>query len=641
MAKKKSGSAQAKTATITVSDLTGGIDRRSSPTLLQSNRAQQLTNVRLSVLGRWRPRPGWLNWSTTNLGAHVLQGAQRIYLNGIAPFTVAAYNGGLYRPTDLGVWGSATQTGLSTSAIVDLPSDAFLVGMINGTDTPLRSGDGTTWYNWTPAAPVSAPTVSYASGGSLIDGDTYEASYSYVSNLNSFPSNASPTAQTTLGAPNLTLTVQCAASSDPQVTFINCYVRDVTAGEAVRRFAGTIANPGSGTVTFTLSTNTWATAIPEPITNNPPPATLTRAVFWKGRFWAIDTAAPARLRFSELFLDQSWPLNYYLDLPFQNGDPLTAIAPVGDTMVCLGTAPMNGVGVTGLTLQDFDARPLPGLQAGAAGPYAVALMNGLLVHAAAEGVFQFNLVSDTLLSIDFQAYWRASVSAVSAAVLKRTPVVYHARDKELRVGLSIVSPTASPGEYVYDVLRASVGQLVGQQIAPAQPPWTTTDRDIQQYVQWDGPEPTAGNRGRLFSFETTAAGLLNEESVGLTANGSNMIATYVGPQFTSELFVSRFLRLFGEYLPAGGTLGITITIDGASIGTISVNLGQNIAQFGISQFGVSYFGDASRRMFVAELPLNAEGRVASVQAVYTGQDTFDLYNYGLIYQPEPEVRGIV
>ena len=104
-----------------VSDLTGGLDRRQNATLIGPTRAQQLLNVRLNVPGRWRPRPGWVTFSTTSLGAERAQGGKRLYLQGVLPFTLVAYHGDIYKPTDLGVWGSPVATGFSPTNLIDFP----------------------------------------------------------------------------------------------------------------------------------------------------------------------------------------------------------------------------------------------------------------------------------------------------------------------------------------------------------------------------------------------------------------------------------------------------------------------------------------------------------------------------------------
>lgn len=130
---------------VQVSDLTGGLDRRTSPTLLRPERARRLSNCRLSVVGRWIPRPGWEQWTTTSLGAGRAQGGQRVYLGSVDPFSLLAFDGDIYKPSDAGVIGSTVLTGLDPSTAVCFPFDSEIVAAFDGVNVPKKSEDGTTW----------------------------------------------------------------------------------------------------------------------------------------------------------------------------------------------------------------------------------------------------------------------------------------------------------------------------------------------------------------------------------------------------------------------------------------------------------------------------------------------------------------
>src|SRR5512145_2339525 len=100
MAKKRGGPSLgvADYALATVDDLTGGVDLRHTPTLMQPQRARVLRNVSISEPGVWQPCPGYRAFSTSNLGTGRLQGGARIYLSTGAPFTLAARSGSVYKP---------------------------------------------------------------------------------------------------------------------------------------------------------------------------------------------------------------------------------------------------------------------------------------------------------------------------------------------------------------------------------------------------------------------------------------------------------------------------------------------------------------------------------------------------------------
>jgi hypothetical protein len=104
-----------------VSDLSGGLDQRKAPTLLKANRARVLQNWSLREPGALVVYPGWTTFSTASLGSGRPQGGQRIYLGSGTPFTLAAWNGGVYKPTDAGVWGAAVSSGWSSSNDIFFP----------------------------------------------------------------------------------------------------------------------------------------------------------------------------------------------------------------------------------------------------------------------------------------------------------------------------------------------------------------------------------------------------------------------------------------------------------------------------------------------------------------------------------------
>jgi hypothetical protein len=173
----------------------------------------------------------------------------------------------------------------------------------------------------------------------------------------------------------------------------------VTSGETVRRFAGTVANPGSGlTATVDVTSKNWTAAAEEPTDHNVPPA-LSFAVVWKNRWWARDATVKNRIRFTQVFQNQSWPATFFIDIPFERGDEVAAIMPIGDTLVVFGlvSKPFLIIGQTSL---DFEVRPSAAAEAGALGPRAVALIENGIVHAAAEGIYIFDGATDRLLSYD-------------------------------------------------------------------------------------------------------------------------------------------------------------------------------------------------------------------------------------------------
>jgi hypothetical protein len=186
--------------------------------------------------------------------------------------------------------------------------------------------------------------------------------------------------------------------------------------------------------------------------------------------------SPVTIRFSEVFLPQAWPVNYTIDLPFTQGDHVTALIPYGDTLVVMGTAKPAFL-IVGIGVLDFDVRPSAGSRAGCFGFRAWDLMAGRIVHASAEGLYLFDGATDTLMTTDLEQDWRELVDVTSEASLARVPVVFHEAEKELRWRCPTSRSTGSRGA------RVRLGAH-GRQRARL----SATDRAIGGYIHWNGPE---------------------------------------------------------------------------------------------------------------------------------------------------------
>src|SRR3990167_6456152 len=227
---------------VQVRDLTAGVNLRPSATNIKPNQARRLVNTLISNPGELGAYPGFATLSTSSLGARRAQGGRRVYLADTDPFTLVADNGSVYKPTDGGVWGSAVDTGLNASNVVDFPYDRDIVAWLDGANTPQKSEDGSTWTQLGISPPAAAPGLAVVAGGSLTNGNTYEVSYAYLDTSLNHLGNESAAAQQAVAGANLTVRVSVTASTDPQVDSIRIFARDVTSGELVRRRSVTIAN---------------------------------------------------------------------------------------------------------------------------------------------------------------------------------------------------------------------------------------------------------------------------------------------------------------------------------------------------------------------------------------------------------------
>jgi hypothetical protein len=607
-----------------MTDLSGGLDLRRSPSLVAPNRARRLQNWSLAEPGALNVFPGWKPFTTGSRGNNRGQGGQRVYL-AAATFTLEAYQGSVYKPADDGTPGSSVLAGLSATNQIYFPYDRDIVAVFDGANVPQKSQNGTTWTQDGINKPASAPTVAAVAGGSLIDTHVYEFSYSHQNDSLTIEGNESGTVQGTAAGANLTLRVGVTASADPQVTSINLYVRDSTAGELVRRF---YANYPNTTTTHDVTSNTWSAGTEAPTDHNVAPV-MSFGVVWKNRWWGVDATTGNRLHFTQIFQAQSWPTLFYLDMPFERGDSIAAIQPQGDTLVICGQSKIFVI--LGHTSLDFEVRPALAVQEGALGPRCVEALESGILHAGASGVYLFDGASDRLLSYDIDPAWQDLLANASPADLARIAMVYHQKRKELRIALPRLYPYSTAGEFVLDLNRTRISQ---------EPAWFCTDRTVGGYVHWNGNESTTGNRGRLFSWSNTI-GQLFEEATGTAANGTNVTTDYLGPTLVSGNNQARFIDLAGEYQPNAGTFVIEPFVDDVSQGVQTVDIGSTLPVYGTATYGSSTYAGAGRKRWPAKmLPLGADGQSLTVAAKYTGQSAFRWFSYYAGLLPEGSPRGI-
>jgi hypothetical protein len=610
-----------------VTDLTGGIDLRRSPTLLDPTRSVVCRNFSLAEPGALRVRPGFESFSSL-LSTRPSQGAHRIYL-GSTQGTLVAVNGEIYLLNDNGAWNStAVCTGLSTANQIFFPHDRNIVAAFDSTSTPQKSTDLLTWTRLGIAPSSVKSTLALEATASDMSTSEFAFTHSYKDRGLSFISDPSTAVSTiTITSTGNGIRVHVPNSTDPQVDAIVVWARNKTAGENVFRKASSFAMSTGASSTQVINSSAWSANDEAPSTHGVPPI-LSFGVVWKNRWWARSAEFPTRLYFSEIFQPQGWPALYYIDLPFTNGEQINAIQDLGDTLLVMGLSQIFLV--IGQTSLDFEVRPSLGAQAGAVGPRAVAQVEAGVVHVSPEGVFIFDGATDRLLSHDITPGWRDMLDNSASTAIERIPVLFNWRDKELRVSVPRIFPTATAGEWVLDLNRTREGN---------EPAWSQTDRNIRHYIFWDGDEPVQGNRGKLQSLSSTGVKVFTE-SVGTSADGENITAEYNGPTMAAGLHRARFTDLHTEYEPHAGALTAETMVDGVSMGAISLGIGANLATYGVSEYGLASYGGTGRRKAYTPLPLNAEGRNVSQNYVYTGQEDFTLFNYHVGMVPEREVRQV-
>lgn len=610
---------------------TQGMDLRTSPTLLAPERARNLVNFSLGEPGALVVRKGYQVFSTTSLGSSRAQGGQRVYLNTALPsanstaFTLVAWGQGVYTQSDSGGWDGPHLTGLSTAEI-SFPSDRNLVAALDGSTRLWKSTNGSSWTQFGITAPPAGPTLSTLSTGGVSSGE-YEIAYTYKDRDLVTESNGSTGSTVTLSASSGALNVVIPNSTDPQVDAVVVYARKITSGESVLRKVSSQAQSTGANSTVIVTSTSWTTNDEIP-TDHDVPSLLSFGVVWKNRWWARDSITTNRLHFTQLFQPQSWPALFYVDIPFERGDSIQALVPMGDTLLVFGTTKIFVI--IGQTSLDFEVRPTIASEDGAFGFRAVAVIENGVMHAGASGVYNFDGTQDKLLSFDLDPAWKDLVANASVVELGKCAMVYHRNEKELRIAVPRRYPSGAAGEFVLDL---------NQTRNSGKTAWSATDRAIGGYISWDGPEAQAGNRGRLFSWHTTT-GRLFEEATGYSANSSNVTCEYEGPGLTLGTFRGRWVDARVEYEPNGGAFSIEPVIDGVTKGSKSLQIAGGGAEYGDAEYGVDdYGGGVSRKQAFTMFPLSADGRTCVLKMVYVGQAAFKVYSYHLGLVPETKSRS--
>jgi hypothetical protein len=613
---------------VPINDLTGGVDLRHSPTLIQPERSRFLRNVSLQEPGAWQPFPGWQTRSNGSIWAGRIQGARRIYLV-TGTFMLASVNGVVFKPADTGVWGAAIIGGRSTTNEHFYVYDRTLVALFDGQAAPIKSKDGTTWTVMGIVAPAAPPTLALVAGGTLVAGNTYEVAYTYGDSTLNFESSGATVASIAPSAGNLTIRVTMAVSADTQVTTKYIYCRNVTAGESVLRRAGSVPN---ATTTFDITTP--GSFFPDGVelpTKNTPPGAFSFGVVWRNRWWARDATVTNRIWFSEIFLPQAWPGLYYLDIPFDRGDRITALIALGDTLIVFGN---TGVYlIIGQTSLDFEVRPSAGAVAGALGPRAVYQIEAGVLHCSDGGLYLFDGATDSLLSDDIWTAWSDMMQHTTPAEIQKIPVVYHPTRKEVRIAVPRLYDISTPGEWVLDLSRTKIAEGTSA--------WTSTTRAIGGYIPWDGREVSLGDQQRLWSWKYDV-GMLAEESLpGAGEDGAPMTSYYEGPALLpAARRWSRFIEVFGEYRPTAGTFTVEVLVDDSLVATLPIDITSGgLSLYSLAILGTDVYSGKQRRYFTSMLPLKAEGMACTVRCTYVGLGLFKLFTYALGVRPEPQLRG--
>ena len=445
-----------------VDDLTGGMDLQRSPTLLSANRSLKLKNFGVGEPGALTVNPGYTRVSSASYGSVRATGGARVYVGGSA-FSLVAMDGAVYNPTDAWVRGAAVYSTISTGNQTFFPHDRDLVMVMDGANRPRFSTNGSSWMLSGIDRPSSAATLSTLSTGGLTSGE-YEIAYSYKHRGTAHESNVSSGSTITITASSGAIQATASPSTDTKVDAFVWYAKHkLPDGESVFR-----KHSSGAASTVTITSSNWTSNDEAPTNHNVPVNGLRFGVSWKSRWWAPSGTVGNRLYFTELFQPQAWPSLFFIDIPFEKGDSITALQPLGDTLIVFG---QSGVFlVIGQTSLDFEVRPSAGADFGAFGPRSIARVEQAALHASGDGVSSFDGAADRHLEHDIQPAWRDLVKNAAGTDLSAIACIYDALTEVLRVAVPRVYPTGAKGEWLLNLNRTRDQDGV--------PAWSRTDLDV-------------------------------------------------------------------------------------------------------------------------------------------------------------------
>ena len=232
--KSRTSHARSVYQSIPVQDLTGGLDLRRDPTLLEPTRSVVCRNFSLAEPGALRVRAGYRAFTTQALSSastsvdRTFQGGQRVYL-GSTQGTLLAYHGGVYLLPDASTWPSTAQvTGFSTANQIYFTHDRDLVAAFDGSTRAQKSTDLVTWtkFGIDPSTLRCTAAVESTSGTDMSTSE-FAFVFTYKDRGLSFesdPTTAVSTITLTSTGNGVKLTVP--NSTDPLVDAIVVYARN-------------------------------------------------------------------------------------------------------------------------------------------------------------------------------------------------------------------------------------------------------------------------------------------------------------------------------------------------------------------------------------------------------------------------------
>lgn len=596
---------------VALRDIGAGLNLKASRYAVPPNMATRLQNVYLVEDGSLMGRRGTSRWNASPLGSGMILGATRAYFAGSNHWLVNMA-GTIYKGDDASKTFSASLSGWNSEALTWFVQYLGYVYASNGIDPP-KKWDGSTWSDMGIAAPTSTLTPSEGVAGDLTGTYRFKVTFE-TATIESNPSDAS-----------VEITV-----SGKRIDFSNIPLGP--AGTIRRRIYGFKVNVSSDyqraltiddNVTtsysgFDVDQDAWT--IEPPTDHDPPPTSGWLTVLFKHRLWK---ASGVRLWFSQIFLPEAWPPDFWVDVPFDLGDQITALFVLGDVLLIFSdNAIFYLVGDTPFSFvlkRSF-------AQAGCPSPWAIDRVENAVVFLSRFGLYAFDAAQTRPLSDLIEPQFTGifpDYRLVNYGAARTATLVYYDKLKAVVVSFPTVS-TPNDTTYWYFLRRSGYAQ---------------DTRAARQFIVAKG----RGDDGSLYAWDPND-GILRQWDTGYTDDGSPITMVYRTPMLSGENplgdNVWGYVTLRAR--PTSSAVSVTVfaAIDEGSVtDTFALPL-----QVGASRYGEAVYGTAVYAGDLVEIEerFSPEMRGRNIQLTLTVQyqEMVHLYQLYVSHDPKPVRRKV-
>lgn len=308
--------------TLTVSDLSGGLNKKGSVFDIRDNEAIGLVNFVFTEDGILRVRPGYIKYNDTKLSGAINSLFRYYKKDGSTAYFICTSGTSIYSGSS-GAWTTLTSNvTLTTGLRFRFAVFNDYLFMTNGSNKPLV-WDGTNNVRQIGiVAPTSAPSLTEGSTGNPSGTYYYKVTYyNSTDSIESAPSSASN--PITVSSKKIELS-SIPQSDDAQVDYI--YIYRTQDGGSTYYYVASIAD-GTTTYTDNNSDATIGANATLGSTNYLPPPTNADyiAISHRRLYFANNSSYPSRLYYSEIDTPEYFPATNYRDISPDDGDWITGI----------------------------------------------------------------------------------------------------------------------------------------------------------------------------------------------------------------------------------------------------------------------------------------------------------------------------